>query len=242
MTKMFKNKNQFVSLKKYCKKRSFIECFPKNGKEFSKEKPIHPDIEPQKPLESSKIYQIVPVSTQVPPKRPEPRPMALGFVAVSAFIGIRLVSSILENYKKKNTTSFLVEICLVRHGLELDEKIVATRFLPEVDDRIQPFMVFVSFLEEKIRKTIISLREIMVGKIVGIINDAQHLLLVKMFFNEFFEYDSQFNFISSFVCLNDFKNKKNSTRFEKVIKFFSNEKLKKLLNKGTNFINLDKTK
>ncbi len=107
MTKMFKNKNQFVSLKKYCKKRSFIQCFPKNGKEFSKEKPIHPDIEPQKPLESSKIYQIVPVSTQVPPKRPEPRPMALGFVAVSAFIGIRLVSSILENYKKKTQRLFL---------------------------------------------------------------------------------------------------------------------------------------
>jgi len=83
--------------------------------------------------------------------------MVLGFVAVSALVGIRLVFSVLENYKKNKTASFLVEICLVRHGLELDEKIVATRFLPDVDDRIQPFMVFVSFLSEKIRKTIISL-------------------------------------------------------------------------------------
>ena len=58
----------------------------------------------------------------------------------------------------------------------------------------------------------------MVGKIVGIINEAQHLLLVEMFLNEFFEYNSQFQFISSFVCLNDFNNKKNSTRFDFFLK------------------------
>ncbi len=116
--------------------------------------------------------------------------MVLGFVAVSALVGIRLFSSVLKNYKKKKTTDFLVKICLVRHGLELDEKIVATRLLPDVDHKIQPFMVF-------LRKTIISLLtkttfllEIMVGKIIGFIDDAQHLLVVKMFLNEFFEYDS----------------------------------------------------
>ncbi len=76
--------------------------------------------------------------------------MVLGFVAVSALVGIRFFSSVLKNYKKKKTTDFLVKICLVRHGLKLDDKIVATRFLPDVDDRIQPFMVF-------LRKTIISL-------------------------------------------------------------------------------------
>jgi len=161
------------------------------------------------------VYPVVTVYTQLPPKKPEQRLIILGFVVVSALVGVSFFSSILKNYKKKESISFFIEICLVRHGLELEQKLVATRFLPDVDDRIRPFMV---------------------GKIVGFLNDAQHLLVVEMFLNEFFEYDSQFNFMASFVCLNDFKNQRNSTRFEKVKNTFSNKKLQKVLIKGRYFI------
>ena len=97
-----------------------------------------------------------------------------------------------KNYREKDqededndeSNSFFVTPCFVRHGLELKQKVVATRSLPDLDNRICQYMI---------------------GEVVGIINEAQHIILLKMLPNERFDYDPKIEFTTSFVCLSDFQ-------------------------------------
>lgn len=70
----------------------------------------------------------------------------------------------------------------------------------------------------------------MVGQIVGFIDDGQHLLLLEMFLEDTFVYDSKLQFCASFICLDDFKTQKNSKGWEKI------EKLRKIFVKAGKLI------